>query len=213
MEQTQEEQTLSLVKHQPSERLTTAVKNCALGFMKVADAVHEAIEIGKEEGYHPKEVGKLIRIELKNNHFSDSSIRRYLPAEAKDQSKIRSNDFAVKMSANTRPEHYQSEQLTKYPKAYLIEIIKWYEQKYVIKHVVKQVKSIEPTPKIKQKPVLVQNTNKPYKNWTNKPLDNDKIQEIIRLRKQGKYIQEIADQLNTSKVSVIRYLKMNKITA
>jgi hypothetical protein len=118
------------------------------------------------------------------------------------------------MSIPIKPEDYQSEQLTKYNKQFLIEIIHYLEQKRTVKQVVKQVKSIELKPKLNPKPVQANRiSNKPYENWTNKALDSNKIQEIIRLRKEGKYLQDIADIVGTSKVSVIRYLKMNKIIA
>ena len=60
-----------LTIRQPSDRLKQAINNCSLGFKKLADAIHEALELGKLEGFSPKEIGKMIRLELKSNNFSD----------------------------------------------------------------------------------------------------------------------------------------------
>ena len=115
---------------QPSERLQQAISNCSLGFKKLADAIHEALEIGASEGYSPKEIGSMVRLELSNNGFSDSTIRRYLPKEAKMQSKVRDkNNFAIKMSANPlQPQDYDTDRLESYSKQFLIAIIRMYEE-------------------------------------------------------------------------------------
>lgn len=135
----------------PSERLTVAIKECASGFKRLRDNINDAIEIGKIEGYTTKEVGDMIRQELANNQFSDRSIRRYLPAEAKMQSKVRGTNLRIVLTANIKPADYQSQDLPKYTKQFLIEVIRYLEEKYVIKHqkqaikqVVKQVKAAEP---------------------------------------------------------------------
>ena len=72
-----------LALKQPSERLKQAINNCSLGFKKLADAIHEALELGKQEGFSPKEIGKMIREEMVRNGFTDRTVRKYLPAEAK----------------------------------------------------------------------------------------------------------------------------------
>ena len=203
-----------LVVKQPSDRLKQAVTNCSLGFRKLADSIQDALRIGAEEGFSAKEIGIMVRQDMANNGFSLRTVQRYLPAEAKMQSKVR-QQFGDNLSAKLRPQDYKTEDLPKYSKQFIIEVVHYLEQKYTIKQVVKQVEAIEPKPKLKlkQKPAQAQTSNnsKPYENWTNKALDNDKIQQIISLRKEGKYLSEIAKIVNTSKVSVIRYLKMNNI--
>ena len=36
------------------------VQICSLGFKKLANAIHEALELGQQEGFSPKEIGKMI---------------------------------------------------------------------------------------------------------------------------------------------------------
>jgi hypothetical protein len=205
-----------LALKQPSERLKQAINNCSLGFKKLADAIHEALELGKQEGFSPKEIGKMIREEMVRNGFTDRTVRKYLPAEAKMLSKVRHQvrDFAENNSTNSAsaarnsaklgflPEDYQTEDLPKYTKQFLIEVIRYFEQKYVVK-----------TTKNKNK-VVVHETKRAaaaaeqsisysegYK------FRNDKIQEILSLHEQGKSSREIARLTSVSKNSILKTIK------
>src|SRR5690349_22931127 len=116
--------------HEPSERLQQAISACATGFKRLRDNINDAIEVGKQEGYTAKQVGDMIRTELAKNNFGDRSIRRYLPTEAKDQSKIRAikENLRTELTANTRPLDFEQldftyEGLQHYSKKQLISII------------------------------------------------------------------------------------------
>src|SRR5690242_10484849 len=123
---------LTTNNHEPSERLQQAITACATGFKRLRDNINDAIEVGKQEGYTAKQVGDMIRTELAKNNFGDRSIRRYLPTEAKDQSKIRAikENLRTELTAkaNTRPLDFEQldftyEGLQHYSKNQLIGII------------------------------------------------------------------------------------------
>lgn len=189
---------------QPSDRLKQAINNCSLGFKKLADAIHEALELGQQEGFSPKEIGKMIRLELRNNNFSDSTIRRYLPAEAKMLSKVRQQvgEFAVNLTAKSDhglvPKDYQTKNLAKYTKPFLIEIIHYLEQKQATtKSVVHEIKSAN----------TKLSNNNTSRRRTNKHLPKDKIQMIREMREKGMSSRQIFATTGIARTTIARYWK------
>ena len=75
--------TLEQERRQPSQALTIAIKNCALGFRKLQDSINECLDIGRAEGYRDIEIGRMIKEEMVKNSFSIRTVQRYLPASAK----------------------------------------------------------------------------------------------------------------------------------
>ena len=200
-----------LTLKQPSDRLKQAINNCSLGFKKLADAIHEALELGKQEGFSPKEIGKMIREEMVRNGFTDRTVRKYLPAEAKMLSKVRHQvrDFAENNSTNSAarnsaksdllPEDYQTEDLPKYTKQFLIEIICYFERKYVVK-----TKAARTLASQKKSHEQVKQPQTP----ANKLADvDDKTQEILALRNEGKTIRAIAALTGVPTSTVVRRIK------
>ena len=182
-----------LALKQPSERLKQAINNCSLGFKKLADAIHEALELGQQEGFSPKEIGKMIRFELRNNNFSDATIRRYLPAEAKMLSKVRHQvrEFAINLSANSdsddlSPQNYKTEDLPKYNKQFLIEIIHYLEGKQ------SSSTQIE----------LEKRALRPL----SRKMPEQVAKQVIQLHKEGKSSREIGRMVGIGKTSVLRIL-------
>ena len=70
-------------KRQPSARLQEKIRNCVSVFRSLNETVNEVIEIGKSEGFTPKEIGQFIRQEMIKSGLSRSTVTRYLPAELK----------------------------------------------------------------------------------------------------------------------------------
>jgi hypothetical protein len=70
-------------RRQPSERLQEKIRNCVSVFRSLNETVNEVIEIGKSEGFTPKEIGHFIRQEMIKSGLSRMTITRYLPAELK----------------------------------------------------------------------------------------------------------------------------------
>lgn len=184
-----------LTIRQPSDRLKQAINNCSLGFKKLADAIHEALELGKQEGFSPKEIGKMIRLELKSNNFSDSTIRRYLPAEAKMLSKVRKQvgEFAINLTAKSGPEpkllpkDYQTDDLPTYKRQFLIDIIHYLEQSSSTQF------------------ELEKRALRPLSNKVHEQV----AKQVIQLHAKGKSSRAIATQLGIGKTSVLRILNRN----
>jgi hypothetical protein len=70
-------------KRQPSARLQEKIRNCVSVFRSLNETVNEVIEIGKSEGFTPKEIGQFIRQEMIKSGLSRSTVTRYLPTELK----------------------------------------------------------------------------------------------------------------------------------
>lgn len=70
-------------KRQPSARLQEKIRNCVSVFRSLNETVNEVIEIGKSEGFTPKEIGQFVRQEMIKSGLSRSTVTRYLPAELK----------------------------------------------------------------------------------------------------------------------------------
>jgi hypothetical protein len=68
---------------QPSEKLIEKIKFCASAFKSLTVTVNELIELGKEEGFTPKEIGNFIREEMLKSGLSRMTVTRYLPVELK----------------------------------------------------------------------------------------------------------------------------------
>ena len=54
-------------------------------------AMEEIIDQGRKEGIGDKQLGEMLRTEMKNRGLSDRTIRKYLPAELKNPNMIRKN--------------------------------------------------------------------------------------------------------------------------
>jgi hypothetical protein len=89
-------------KRQPSARLQEKIRNCVSVFRSLNETVNEVIEIGKSEGFTPKEIGQFIRQEMIKSGLSSRTVTRYLPAElkAKPRGFQVSNTNRDKMSLN-----------------------------------------------------------------------------------------------------------------
>ncbi len=191
-----------LALKQPSERLKQAINNCSLGFKKLADSIQETLKIGESEGFSPKEIGIMIRQEMTSNGFSLRTVQRYLPAEAKMLSKVRqqvgveASKFAVNLSAKSdrglgltmQPQDYQTEDLPKYTKTFLIEIIHYLEES--------SSSQIE--------------REKPASRPLSRKMPEQVAKQVIQLHKQGKSSRAIASQLGIGKTSVLRVIQRNK---
>lgn len=86
-----------------------------------------------------------------------------------------------------------------------MDIIHYLEQKYIIKHVKKQVKAtVEPR---KTRDI---DSHTKYKSLFNRPPANktppEKVKQIIQLRNEGKSTREIAQIVGIGKSSVVRII-------
>lgn len=70
-------------KKRPSTKLQEKIKTCVSMFRSLNETVNEVIEIGKSEGFTPKEIGQFIRQEMIKSGLSTRTVTRYLPAELK----------------------------------------------------------------------------------------------------------------------------------
>jgi len=67
----------------PSAKLQEKIRACASAFRSLNVIVNEVIEIGKSEGFTPKEIGNFIREEMLRSGLSRWTVTNYLPAELK----------------------------------------------------------------------------------------------------------------------------------
>jgi hypothetical protein len=67
----------------PSNKLLSLVKEIASSFMKLEDKINKAVATGEEEGFTARQVGDLIKEEMKIAGRSMRTVQLYLPAEAK----------------------------------------------------------------------------------------------------------------------------------
>jgi|SRR4051794_33146634 len=207
---------------QPSDRLQQAITACATGFKRLRDNINDAIEIGKQEGYTAKQVGDMIRTELAKNNFGDRSIRRYLPTEAKDQSKIRAikENLRTELTAkaNTRPLDiaeldFTYEGLQHYSKKQLISIILKLSEGY------RHGERSEPNPttqtQIVPSPENVERRTVDKSSFARNPINRTdlvKEQEVLRLHNEGFSTRKIQDKIGVSKSSVVRIINRYNTT-
>jgi hypothetical protein len=79
---------------QPSKKLREKIGEVANHIRNCATAVNEALALGKEEGFSDKEIGLMIREQLKQLGYDPRSIRRALPSSIKDLSKVKKGYLA-----------------------------------------------------------------------------------------------------------------------
>lgn len=97
----------------PSAKLQEKIRACASAFRSLNAIVNEVIEIGKSEGFTPKEIGNFIREEMLRSGLSRRTVTRYLPSELK--AKPRGIQVTTgtrtgirdKMSQNPKPKRQQ----------------------------------------------------------------------------------------------------------
>jgi hypothetical protein len=77
----------SVIK-QPSKKLKQKLDDVVKHFRNCATVVDEAFALGKEEGFSEKEIGLMMREQLKRLGYNPRSIRRALPSSTKDLSKV-----------------------------------------------------------------------------------------------------------------------------
>jgi hypothetical protein len=119
--------TLESKDKRPSARLQEKIRNCVSVFRSLNETVNEVIEIGKSEGFTPKETGQFIRQEMIKSGLSRSSVTRYLPAELKmkprgkqvsrnmshNQTQTQGqNQFSRNLTLNSRPLSAEPHKLT-----------------------------------------------------------------------------------------------------
>ena len=210
-----------LTTNEFSQELIDAIDDCVTSFQKTGEAVTRAIEIGKRCGISPRLVGDRIRAKLLQAGFHRSTVARYLPPEAKHMENsftdsVKDSETGTRriLQRPTEPADYQSEDLQKYSKQFLIEIIRYLEQKHTIKHIAKQVKDSigEPIPKHISKPIakpvttLAVTGKSPYSRIPINKTPSEKAKQVIQLRNEGKSTREIERLTGVSKSSVMRIL-------
>src|SRR5215217_6334833 len=67
----------------PSKKLKEKIHACVSSFRKVGTAVEDAFELGREEGFTDKEIGKMIREEMLGAGLTRQTVSNYLPNSAK----------------------------------------------------------------------------------------------------------------------------------
>jgi hypothetical protein len=136
---------------QPSKKLRQIVSTIGSTFMKLEDAINEALVVGREEGFTDIEIGNMIRAEFKRLNRPRMTLSRYLPVTAKHMEKSRpKSDFGNNMLPNRpneiskllpqqtittastttgrwnqAPDDYDIEKLDEYDIDYLREIVRW----------------------------------------------------------------------------------------
>lgn len=192
------------VTRQPSERLHNAVTDIISHFGKLKDKVAAAITIGQEEGWTPIETGDLIRKELLAAGYHRSTVARMLPEDAKHMEKSRLP--TIEFGSILRPNEYQSDQLSKYTKQFLIEIIHYLEGKQLQPQSPKLELKLKPklaTEQVRPKPT----GKSPYSRDPVNKTSDDRAKQVIELHSQGKTFREIAKLTGVSLSSCTRILK------
>src|SRR5689334_13954005 len=185
--------TQEILVKEPSQTLLEAVEDCVNSFDKTAIAVTKCLEIGKREGFTPRAIGDMIRQRLLRAGFHRSTVSRVLPPEAKHMERAGTDQQGegprrILQRQPISPGDYQSEDLLKYNKQFLIEVIRYLEEKYVIrqqkqtiKHVVEQAKA---STESKPKPKL--NSISPYSRDPVNKTPDAKQQQVLQLHNEGK---------------------------
>lgn len=164
----------------------------------------------------------MIREEMTRNGFTDRTVRKYLPAEAKMLSKVRqSGEFAAHNSANldllgldldSNYTQLTKEQLSKFRKTRLIEIIEKLQQLVSSNNNNNNNNNVNKSKRIrididtKPKPKL-QNKDKPY-SGNHRWISNEKIDKILQLHNEGKSSRTISNITGISKNTVLRRLRL-----
>jgi len=94
------------IDKRPSAKLQEKIRACASTLRSVNAIVNEVIEIGKSEGFTPKEIGNFIREEMLRSGLSRRTVTRYLPSELKAKPRgitASSKQIRDKMSQNAKP--------------------------------------------------------------------------------------------------------------
>lgn len=156
----------------PSTTLLSKINSIVNSFGKLTDKINEALEVGRSEGLTDFQTGQLIRAALLQAGYDRRTTSRLLPKDAKALPRGLSHghgDLRDKMSQNSGltqtqllPENYQTEALEYYPKAFLIQIIHYLEekqQKQVVKSVVHEIKAIDKVNSNRSGSVKLLNTN------------------------------------------------------
>jgi hypothetical protein len=71
------------IDKRPSAKLQEKIRACDLTLRSVNAMVNEVIEIGKSEGFTPKEIGNFICEEMLRSGLSRRTVTNYLPSELK----------------------------------------------------------------------------------------------------------------------------------
>jgi hypothetical protein len=94
----------------PSAKLQEKIRACVSIFRSANAIVNEVIEMGKSEGFTPKEIGNLIREEMLRSGLHRRTVTRYLPSELKAKPRgitASSKQIRDKMSQNAKPKTSQ----------------------------------------------------------------------------------------------------------
>src|ERR687891_2282787 len=67
----------------PSKKLEEKVHACVSSFQKLGNAVNEALEQGRQEGFTDREIGQMIREEMLRAGLTRQTVSNYLPKSAK----------------------------------------------------------------------------------------------------------------------------------
>jgi hypothetical protein len=67
----------------PSKKLKEKIHTCVSSFQKLGNAVNEALEQGRQEGFTDKEIGQMIREEMLRAGLTRQTVSNYLPKSAK----------------------------------------------------------------------------------------------------------------------------------
>ena len=207
-----------LIPNKFSQELTEAIDNCVNAFEKTSQAVARCVEIAKRENADLKLVGKIIRQRLLQAGFHRNSATNFLPEECKSKPRgstaagistnfVQTSDTDTDTNTQLEPSEYRSDQLAKYSKQFLIEIIHYLEQKQTVKQVIQEVKTItKPSPKpleTKSSPKTIGSTQ------PNVRTSKDKEIQVLELHAKGNSVRQIAKETGVSNSSIIRILRRN----
>ena len=167
----------------PSPTLLAKINACVNSFGKLKQKIEEVLGAGREEGLTDFETGQFIRAALLKAGYSRMTTSRLLPTEAKSKPRgdcniLLQNQNQTQAHMQLSPENYQTEALEYYPKAFLIQIIHYLEekqqQKQVVKQVVHEIKAIDKMNNNYSNVV----SNSPSKAYYSPQLANDSPRQI-----------------------------------
>ena len=122
----------------------------------------------------------MIRERLLAAGFHRSTVARVLPPEAKSNPRGDSSKMLLNQNQNQiqtlSVENYQSEDLDKYPRQFLIKIIRYLEKKQTIKAGVHEIKAVEKEHDYPTKQILTQPTS--IKNYYSPQLDANSPEQV-----------------------------------
>lgn len=162
----------------------------------------------------------MIRQRLLKAGFSSRTVRRYLPQEAKQQQQVHSKKVA-KMSTyhqelELKPEQYDTQALESYDKSFLIQIIRYLEQKQTVKEVAHEVKQITAT----TRPVIIKPVqDQQAKNYYSPQLDANSPRQVcvnqcltILQEKQSLTFEDLIKQACQQSKQAAAYIGNNYLT-